>query len=139
MLKLRGHHLICLHFFSGEGYDEVFVRNLRDILQKAESEEIEVCDGADDVCVRCPYLKDYKCQYDEHADEDVRMMDAKALSLLTIDLNTKVRWQDIGEKIPAIFHRWHERYCNECDWNNVCEKNHFYQELRQHANEGDAL
>lgn len=131
MLKLRGHHLICLHFFDGEGYDTAFVKNLEDVLKKAEYEQIEVSEGADDVCKMCPHLEGGICKYDEDAEREVRMMDEVALGLLTIDLNTKVRWQDIGEKIPAIFHEWHERYCNGCDWNDVCEKNDFYQELKR--------
>jgi hypothetical protein len=75
MLILRGHHLICLHFFSGEGYDAQFIENLRDVLKRAESEEIEIVSGNDDVCAKCLYLKDHKCAYDENADKEIREMD----------------------------------------------------------------
>ncbi|MEW6409242.1 MAG: DUF1284 domain-containing protein [Nitrospirota bacterium] len=131
MLKLRGHHLICLHFFSGEGYDDSFVENLKNVLKRAEDEEIEVCHGADDVCRRCPHLKDYKCQYDEHADKEVREMDETALSLLKVNPDIRVRWQEVKKKIPEIFSEWFENYCMECDWKQVCEKNHFYYELKR--------
>lgn len=131
MLRLRGHHLICLHFFNGEGYDIAFIKNLRDVLQRAESEEIEVCDGADDICIRCPYLKDYKCQYDEGADEEIREMDEMALRLLKINYASRIRWQEVREKIPEIFSQWFANYCYDCDWNNVCEKNKFYQTLNE--------
>lgn len=130
MLTLRGHHLICLHFFSGEGYDEVFVRNLKYVLQKAENEEIEVTDGADDVCIKCPHLKDYKCKYTEDADNEIREMDEMALGLLKFGHATGIRWQDIKGKIPEIFPQWFANYCYECDWNKVCEKNEFYQKLK---------
>jgi len=130
MLTLRGHHLICLHFFNGEGYDEVFVRNLKDVLRRAENEEIKVYDGADDVCVRCSYLRDYKCQYNEGADEEIREMDEMALRLLKINHTSGIKWQDIKERIPEIFSQWFANYCYECDWNKVCEKNGFYQRLK---------
>ncbi len=130
MLRLREHHLVCLHFFSGEGHDEVFVRNLKDVLQRAESEEIEVCDRADDVCEKCPYLKDYKYGYDENADEEINGMDEMALSLLKIGQDAKDRWQDVREMIPEIFSQWFANYCYNCDWNSVCEKNKFYQTLK---------
>lgn len=70
MSLLRGHHLICLHFFHGEGYSEAFVRNLKEVLKRAE-EEVKVTDGADDVCRACPYLKNNRCEYDEGEDEEV--------------------------------------------------------------------
>ncbi len=38
MLYLRGHHLICLHFFPGYGYDASFVESLRNVLKRAESQ-----------------------------------------------------------------------------------------------------
>ncbi len=74
-INFRGHHLICLHFFEGEGYDADFVENLKNIMQRTENENINVCDGPDDVCEKCPFLKDYKCQYDSNADEEIREMD----------------------------------------------------------------
>lgn len=129
MLTLRGHHLICLQFFSGEGYDEAFVRNLKDVLQRAENEDVEVCDGVDDVCGKCSYIKDNKCQYNEDADEKIKEMDEMALKILRIEQGVKIRWQDVKEKIPAIFPQWYSNYCYECDWLGVCEKNEFYQGL----------
>ena len=32
MAKLRGHHLICLHFYEGEGYDEPFIKSLEKVI-----------------------------------------------------------------------------------------------------------
>lgn len=135
MLTLRGHHLICLHFFSGEGYDAIFIKNLKDVLQRVEDEDIEVCDGADDVCEKCPYLKDNKCQYNKDADKEIKEMDEKALRLLGVkqgleNLPFRIKWQEVKGKIPEIFSQWYANYCYECDWNKVCEENSFYQRLK---------
>ncbi len=129
MLTLRGHHLICLNFFSGEGYDENFIKNLKELLRRAELELVEVCIGADDVCIKCHYLRDYKCQYDENAEQEIKEMDEKALTLLKIKIQTRLSWQEIKGRIPDIFADWAENYCNECDWKAVCGNNHFYQKL----------
>ncbi|MFZ6008012.1 MAG: DUF1284 domain-containing protein [Nitrospirota bacterium] len=131
MLTLRGHHLICLHFFSGEGYDATFIENLRDVLKRAEDEEIDIISTADNICTRCPYLKDYKCTYDEKADEDIREMDETALKLLNLRAGQKITWQDLKNLIPDIFLQWHDRYCNECDWKQACEKSDLYQEMKR--------
>lgn len=103
MLNLRGHHLICLHFFSGEGYDTSFIKNLRDVLKRAEDEEIEIISTADNICTKCPYLKDYKCIYAEKADEEIREMDETALKLLNLRVGQKIKWQDLKNLIIDIF------------------------------------
>lgn len=131
MLTLRGHHLICLYFFSGEGYDAKFIENLRDVLKRVESEEIEIVSGDDGICAKCIYLKDRKCMHDENADEEIREMDNTALKLLNLRAGQKITWQDLKNFIPDIFLQWHDRYCNECDWKHACEKSDLYQEMKR--------
>ncbi|MEW6418204.1 MAG: DUF1284 domain-containing protein [Nitrospirota bacterium] len=130
-IKLRGHHLICLHFFKGEGYNPEFVKNLREILKRVEAgEELEVCPGADDVCKTCPYLKGMKCFYDKDAEAEIRAMDKRAKGLLRLKIRDRVKWQEIRERIPEIFHAWSEEYCKECDWRKVCEKTGMYRKMQ---------
>lgn len=131
MRCLRGHHLICLYFFRGEGYDTTFVENLRQILVDIESSIVDICEGGDDVCVMCPHLKDNRCLYSEHADEDIKEMDRKALNLLNLSPGTKIGWQQIQERIPDIFHEWHKAECSRCSWRWACEKNSLYNQLKE--------
>ncbi|MDI6801239.1 MAG: DUF1284 domain-containing protein [Thermodesulfovibrionales bacterium] len=130
MLTLRGHHLICLHFFSGEGYDSSFIENLMDVLKRAENEKIEIAATADNICAKCPYLKNDKCAYDEKADAEIREMDETALRLLNLSTGQKITWQAVKEYIPIVFHEWHNRYCNDCDWKQACEKSGLYREMK---------
>ena len=124
LIKLRGHHLICLHFFKGEGYNPEFVKNLAKVLERAESgDEIEVSSGADVICKMCPYLKGGKCFYDKDADAGIREMDRTALTLLGLKSRDKVTWSASREKVPAIFRMWFGKYCPECDWRRACENN----------------
>jgi hypothetical protein len=130
-IKLRGHHLICLHFFKGEGYNPEFVKNLREIFKRVGAgEELEVCSGADDVCKMCPYLKGKVCLYDKDAEAEIREMDRKAIKLLKTKTHERVRWQEIRERIPEIFMEWSEEYCKECDWRKVCEKTGMYRKMQ---------
>jgi hypothetical protein len=124
VVRLRGHHLICLHFFLGEGYKPEFIENLKEVLKRAEAgEEIEIPAGADDICRECPYLKDTICLYDKNAEDEIREMDRTATALLGLENKEKVKWMDIKKKIPGVFKKWAKRYCEECDWRRVCEKN----------------
>lgn len=55
MVRLRGHHLICLQFYRGEGYNQDFIKHLFNILERVQYEDVEVVEGVDEVCSVCPY------------------------------------------------------------------------------------
>ena len=121
-IKLRGHHLICLHFFSGEGYNFEFVANLRKTLERACSgEEIEICTDADDICRKCPHLKGESCFFDKNSDNEIRKMDRKAIKLLRLSAHGRVQWLKIRDKIPGIIKQWANIYCKACGWRKACE------------------
>jgi hypothetical protein len=120
-IRLRGHHLICLHFFSGEGYALEFIANLRKVLERAGSgEDITICTGADDICCKCSHLKGERCLADENSDVEIREMDRRALKLLRLKADEKVQWELIKDKIPEIIEEWTKAYCNACDWRKAC-------------------
>lgn len=98
--------------------------NLWGILERAKSgEEIEVCSGVDDVCTRCPYLKEDRCFYERDADAEIVEMDSKAIELLKLQVDIKVTWDEIKAKIPGILNQWFGQYCRKCDWRTVCRAN----------------
>ncbi|MDP2277237.1 MAG: DUF1284 domain-containing protein [Nitrospirota bacterium] len=132
--KLRGHHLICLHFFNGRGYNREFTENLRRVLEQAENLGVEVSVGADDVCRECPYMRDKKCCSEDHSNQEIIEMDEFAMKLLKEASDSKLGWNALKEKIPSIFHLWLERYCKRCCWTSACEENLYYLRLRDGKN-----
>lgn len=121
MLRLRGHHLICLHFFRGEGYNQEFVENLENVMHRAANgEEIEVVEGADDICRACPTLKGKECVAKPGVDVEIREMDAEAVAYLGVDVNSKVRWKEIKVKVIALSRKWLVAFCEGCEWEKVC-------------------
>ena len=129
MPALRGHHLVCLHFFRGEGYSREFVENLRDVLGSVQDREIEVVQGSDDVCAKCPSLRQGRCLHSGNAEEGIRKMDREALALLKVSRGMKVMWAEIGEKMSEIFPAWFESCCTACSWKWACERNELYLQL----------
>ena len=129
MPLLRGHHLVCLHFFDGEGYDDAFIANLKDTLRSADEGDVSISSEADDVCSACLHLKEGRCEQSESADEEIRAMDAKALKLLGLSVSDSVGWNMLQDKIPEIFSGWYSIYCTGCGWRRACEKNSFFQGL----------
>ena len=137
MPSLRGHHLICLHFFNGMGYDAQFVEELRKLLERAGREDIVIVTGPDDVCNRCPHLDGSRCAYTAEADEEITAMDGEALRLLGVSPGFSVSWLALRHLIPGVFSRWHEAYCVGCDWREACEESAWFKELHPDACEDD--
>lgn len=129
--ELRGHHLICLHFFRGEGYRRDFIEHLSEVLDAIEHADLKVVSGPDSVCRHCPNLKDNICRYSEGAEEEIRNMDKRALNLLNLQAGSRAQWTGIRASLPVIFSQWFTTYCQDCDWIGACEKNEFFQKLRQ--------
>lgn len=121
MLKLRGHHLICLHFFRGEGYSREFVANLREVVGRAQAgEEIELIAGPDDVCRACPALEGDKCQAEPGVDTAIREMDAEAAAHLGLKVGERVRWAVVKEKVAATPPDWFAAFCAGCGQEWIC-------------------
>lgn len=115
--KLRGHHLICLNFFRGEGYSEEFIKNIYSVVAK---EELEIIEGPDEVCARCPYLKDNKCSSGEYTDEKILFQDKEALRLLGFKPGRVVDWELISARLPQILEKWKIQFCMDCGYRKVC-------------------
>jgi len=115
--RLRGHHLICLNFFRGEGYSEEFIENIFALLQK---EKVEVAEGPDEVCSKCPNLKDGKCASNEYTDEMILVQDREALRLLGFRPGMIVDWKIIASRLPGILKEWKAQFCLGCGYKDVC-------------------
>lgn len=67
MIKLRPHHLLCIHSFQGKGYNGAFVDNMAAIVDKIKNNPeiiIEVCETTDDICQKCPSIQaDDVCEF----------------------------------------------------------------------------
>lgn len=119
--RLRGHHLVCLEFYKGQGYDIAFVDNLKEAIERAEEYGIEAIFGPDDICKACPHLKGGQCMNSESAEEEIQKMDEFALGMLGIEEGAVVSRNEISRKIPSYFKLWHDEFCAGCSWRQACE------------------
>lgn len=131
MPKLRGHHLICLHFYDGEGYDDGFIENLEGVLKRIAAEGVVAAEGPDDVCGPCPHRREELCTYSRTADREIREMDRKALALLRLSAGGKVDWARLRNTVETIFPEWYATHCYLCSWRSVCEKSDLFLEFRR--------
>jgi len=127
--SLRGHHLICLHFFKGEGYDTAFVENLGRVIDSTAREGVVVHSGADDVCHACPHLAGGGCNYMADNEEEIKRLDAIALKLLNLEAGDKADWEALRKTLPRIFPEWKTRACGKCDWLRTCSTTDLWKNL----------
>lgn len=119
-LRLRGHHLLCLHGFRGFGYSPEFVSNMQlvhDRLIGSPEIEVEVTASPDDICSACPHRLDERCsKRGEESESRIHVKDAAILSRLSLSP---------GDRMPAgaLFALTAERFsegiddvCSSCRW-----------------------
>lgn len=121
MITLRGHHLVCLHFFKGKGYSEEFAKTVDEITKRLKAGEVfKLVYGADDLCISCPHLKNERCSYSRGAENEVREMDRYAVNKLNVSPYNVLKWDKLKKRIKTITTQWKKRYCNECEWWKTC-------------------
>lgn len=123
VVRLRGHHLICLHFFRGEGYTPEFVRNLRGVMARLGDGDGAgvVVEGADDVCRACGYLVDGLCANEVSGEEKIRRLDALALDLLGLAPGDGFSFATLAEGLAPVLGGWRASACRGCTWESACD------------------
>jgi len=122
-IKLRAHHLMCIEGFRGHGYNQEFVDNMKKVIARLkENPEIIVVDFCDDLCLKCPNMRDGICVNLKGGEEEVRKMDNLILSKLSIKSSTKFFYKDIRKMILDNFKTKKdlEGICYNCSWNRIC-------------------
>ncbi|MEW6189764.1 MAG: DUF1284 domain-containing protein [Actinomycetota bacterium] len=120
-LKLRAHHLLCIHGFQGLGYTPAFVNALRRIIQIIKANEnllIELTNECDILCFTCPHQLGNKCtKHGSSCEEKVRELDDEVLRCLGLKpgstISVKTLFPLIREKIDE---KDLERMCGNCEW-----------------------
>ena len=133
-IKLRGHHLLCLLTYKGNGYTPAFSLNFTRIVRRlSRGEEAVIVTGADDLCQPMLCQPDFHCadahssEIDSQALTDIGLLLDRELcsgEKLTFDADTVTRLRQAfldGEIRTA---------CQTCSWLTHCNKiaeNAFYQ------------
>lgn len=125
-VRLRGHHLLCILTYKGEGYSPAFVANLDWIAARLTSGvDMLLVDGPDDVCapLLAPDGEEVHCGLDRVRERDWLALDAVSTLLarplaagdrLTLGPETVRRMRDAfatGDLRAA---------CVGCEWSELC-------------------
>lgn len=123
MIYLRPHHINCIYFFIGKGYDESFIHNMNKviyILNKNRNEKnIKFVCNCDFICKKCPNKKHRNCIDKQH----VLNLDRRTIIEYELDLNKLYSFDEIINKYYLNYSA--EKFtniCKTCEWykNNTC-------------------
>lgn len=123
MVRLRGHHLLCLLGYRGMGYSAEYVANMTQIhglLRTNPGTSVTVVSGPDDLCAKFPSDKPCHC-----LDDDISVRDAAVLEKLGFREGCVLTWQDIEAREAERLHPQDvPALCHTCSWlaYGVCEE-----------------
>lgn len=112
IVRLRGHHILCLLGFRGLGYSDEFVENMARVHARVFSDKalVEIVAGADSICDACPRLANGKCGKARHKD-------ATILSLLSLQPEDRLEPDEIYLRVAeAITPENLSNICARCRW-----------------------
>jgi uncharacterized protein len=120
-ITLRGHTLLCLQGFRGEGYSQGFTENLgaihRDLMLHPER-VVEVIDRPDVVCGACPHHAVSGCNLrGESFETQMQAQDQLVMSRLGLESGARLKWEEILERIRAGVNGSDlGGICGQCRW-----------------------
>lgn len=120
-LSIRGHTLLCLQGFRGEGYSPDFVENLSAIhrlLTTSPERTLKVIQSPDHVCAACPNLKGEECRLNgAGSEEEMKKQDIDVMARLGIVNGAVLPWREILSRISSHIERDDlDEICGGCRW-----------------------
>ncbi|WP_207184065.1 DUF1284 domain-containing protein [Methylobacterium indicum] len=123
MIALRGHHLLCLLTYVGEGYTRAFVANYDALAARLALEDVRIVAGPDDICAPLLAGGEAHCRL-----ERVAARDDSALLAVSDCLGREVRVGsvlrlDVGSvaRLRTAFRNGIIRAaCRDCAWDSLC-------------------
>lgn len=125
MLKLRAHHINCLFFYKGLGYDDSFTMNmynLKHTLLQNPSTIFMLTNECDNICSKCPNKSSSNLCI---SNEKVLHLDNRTLMSYNLEINKYYNFQFIVETIYKNFDPYKfQEICKTCEWyqKDVCSK-----------------
>jgi hypothetical protein len=125
VIRLRGHHLLCLQTYKGLGYSEGFVRGMDAIAERLNAgETVEIVEGPDDICAGWAHDPANHCDAARAAARDASALAAFS-QMLGSPIAPGVRIPEAGRLIASarpMFASGELRAgCAQCPWIETCD------------------
>lgn len=127
VLLLRPHHLLCIQNYRGHGYSTGFHEKMSAVISTLKSSNgaaVKLIEGADDLCIACPHLRDGSCE-SEFPDCFDRLVCARTgaapgHTFIWKLLPNCFEHSPDGFQVPAMSRELLEECCPGCSWLELC-------------------
>jgi len=124
MLRIRGHHLLCIVGFRGHGYNSAFVENMQRVADAVRGQpelRLTVCEACDDICAACPHTENSACQKHNGSQDSTRKMDRAVLSKIGMRRGETAPVNEVYRRIAGRIsvEDISETLCTECEWRSL--------------------
>lgn len=121
MLRIRGHHLLCILGFRGRGYDSAFVENMGrvvDTIRNNPAARLTMLTACDDICAKCPHMRGGACKKHNGSEAATREMDQQVLLRLDSRSGETLCAGEIYERVATRIETADidEQLCTDCEW-----------------------
>lgn len=123
-LKIRPHHINCIFFYQGLGYDEKFTKHMNNIiftLRTNPNTKIMLVANCDYICSNCPNKMDDICKSEYH----INILDKNTIDIYALKINSFYSFNEIIEKIYKVYNEdKFNMICSTCEWykQGTCSK-----------------
>jgi hypothetical protein len=121
-LRLRPHHLLCHRLFSGNGYDDRFIANMRAVIMALEEGvgKVVISPGCDDICAACPHGANGTCNF----SASVEAKDESAARFFGLPQDCSVEGKVLAalldDRIATLGAVG--QICGRCEWSEACDR-----------------
>jgi hypothetical protein len=120
-IDIRGHTLLCLQGFRGEGYSPDFVANMASLYRRLLLDPkipVRVVVEPDAICAACPNLAPSGCRLrGEGSEAGMKEQDQDVMRRLSIAPGEVLSWEEILRRIAAsVSPGMLTEICGDCPW-----------------------
>ena len=117
MIKLRPHHLLCIEFFEGKGYDLKHIENMYHVINCLNEEDsFMLTESLDDICSCCPNRIDDKCK----TQDKVLRYDKSMKDMLKLEYDREYSYKELKLKVEEKTDYLLDNSCRDCQWAYIC-------------------
>ena len=102
IIKLRGHHLLCIQGFQNKGYNDYFIENMASLisfLNNTKNVQVKILNSSDDICSFCPNLSKEGLCKDLSSNMSITKRDNLTLDFLGLQAGEIYPYLEILAKI----------------------------------------
>lgn len=91
---------------------------MKKIYDRLKREKVKIIKGKDDICSKCPNLKENECFLDEKAEEK----DNKVLKLFGLSSEEEIYRDEVVKIFKSFSKKNLINICKDCLWIDICFK-----------------